>query len=121
VSLFVPSRRSSDLYSPENPESPIADDMSPAAPVKVETVYQDVLYPPFAGRVDDLTVHPDRDDRSLDITALDLLSLLQGTKVSTELYRAQRTGALIGVLLDAAGWTGPRDLDLGATFVPWWW
>src|SRR5690606_2324437 len=36
-------------------------------------------------------------------------------------YRAQRTGALIDVLLDAAGWTGPRDLDLGATFVPWWW
>lgn len=109
------------IYSPENPESPIADDMSPAAPVKVETVYQDTLYPLFAGRVDDLTVHPDRDDRSLDITALDLLSLLQGTKVSTELYRAQRTGALIDVLLDAAGWTGPRDLDLGATFVPWWW
>jgi hypothetical protein len=109
------------VYSPENPESPIADDMSPAAPVKVETVYQDVLYPLFRGRIDDLDVHPDRDDRSIDITALDLLALLQGVRVSTELYQAQRTGTLIGVLLDAAGWTGPRDLDLGATFVPWWW
>src|SRR5690606_20333360 len=64
---------------------------------------------------------PDRDNRSIDITALDLLSLLQGTKISTELYAAQRTGALIGVILDAVGWSGPRDLDLGATFVPWWW
>jgi hypothetical protein len=109
------------VYSPENVESPIADDMSPAAPVKVETVYQDTLYPLFMGRVDDLEVHPDRDNRSIDITALDLLSLLQGTKISTELYAAQRTGALIGVILDAVGWSGPRDLDLGATFVPWWW
>lgn len=109
------------LYSPENPDSPIADDISPAAPVKVETVYQDTLYPLFTGRVDDLDIHPDRGNRSIDITALDLLSLLQGVKISTELYQAQRTGTLMGVILDAVGWTGPRDLDLGATFVPWWW
>lgn len=109
------------LYSPENPDSPIADDMSPAAPVKVETVYQDTLYPLFTGRVDDFDVHPDRGNRSIDITALDLLALLQGVKISTELYQAQRTGTLIGIILDTIGWTGPRDLDLGATFVPWWW
>jgi len=109
------------IYSPENPDSPIADDLSPAAPVTVETVYDDVLYPLFTGRVDDFDVHPDRGDRSADITALDLLSLLQGVKVSTELYQAQRTGTLMHVILDAVGWTGPRDIDLGATFVPWWW
>ncbi|MDT0387808.1 hypothetical protein [Streptomyces dubilierae] len=109
------------IYSPEDPESPIADDMSPAAPVKVESVYDDTLYPLFTGRVDDLDVHPDRGDRSVDITALDLLSLLQGVKISTELYQAQRTGTLVGVILDTVGWTGPRDLDLGATHVPWWW
>jgi hypothetical protein len=109
------------IYSPENPESPLADDMSPAAPVKVESVFQDTLYPLFTGRVDDFDVHPDRGDRTVDITALDLLSLLQGVKISTELYQAQRTGTLIGVILDTIGWTGPRDLDLGATFVPWWW
>jgi hypothetical protein len=109
------------IYSPENPDSPIADDMSPAAPVKVETVYQGVLYPLFTGRIDDLQVHPDRGDRSIDITALDLLSLLQGVKISTEVHASQRTGTLIGIILDAIGWTGPRDLDLGGTFVPWWW
>jgi hypothetical protein len=109
------------IYSPENPDSPIANDMSPAAGVRVETVYDNVLYPLFTGRMDDFDVHPDRVDRSADISALDLLSLLQGVKISTELYQTQRTGALIGVILDAVGWTGPRDLDLGATFVPWWW
>jgi hypothetical protein len=109
------------IYSPENPASPIADDLSPAAPVKVESVFNDVLYPLFTGRVDDFDVHPDRGDRSVDITALDLLSLLQGVKISTELYAAQRTGTLMHVILDALGWTGPRDIDLGATHVPWWW
>ena len=109
------------IYSPENPESPIADDMSPAAPVVVETVYDNTLYPLFIGRVDDFEVHPDRDNRTIDLTALDLLALLQGVKISTELYEAQRTGTLIGVILDTIGWTLPRDIDLGATFVPWWW
>lgn len=109
------------LYSPENPDSPIADDLTPAAAVKVESVYEDTLYPLFVGRVDDFDVHPDRGDRSVDITALDLLSILQGVKISTELYQGQRTGTLIGIILDAVGWTGPRDIDLGGTFVPWWW
>lgn len=109
------------IYSPENPNSPIADDLSPAAPVKAETVFRDATYPLFVGRIDNFDVHPDRGDRSVDITALDLLSLLQGVKISTELYAAQRTGTLINVILDAVGWTGPRDIDLGATHIPWWW
>ena len=109
------------VYSPENPDSPIADDMSPAAPVIVETVYDNVLYPLFVGRIDDLDVHPDRGNRTIDISALDLLALLQGTRISTELYEAQRTGTLVHAILDTIGWTLPRDVDLGATFVPWWW
>jgi hypothetical protein len=109
------------IYSPENPDSPIVDDIAPAAPVKVEVVTGDTLYPLIRGRVDDFEVHPDRDNRSADISALDDLSLLRGTTISTELYEAQRTGTLIGVILDAIGWTAPRDLDLGGTFVPWWW
>lgn len=109
------------IYSPENPDSPIADDMSPAAPVKVDTVLNDTLYPLFMGRVDEVEIHPDRGDRSIDITAVDLLSLLQGAKISTELFQAERTGVLVHAILDAIGWTGPRDIDLGATHVPWWW
>lgn len=109
------------LYSPENPDSPIADDLSPAAPVTVETVVNDTLYPLFTGRVDDFDVHPDRGNRSIDITALDLLSLLQGVKISTVLFQAHRTGTLMHIILDEVGWTGPRDIDPGATHVPWWW
>lgn len=109
------------VLSPENPDSPIADDLIPAVPIKVETVVDDVLYPLFRARIDDFDVHPDRGDRSVTISAVDDLALLQNANISTEVYAAQRTGALMHVVLDAAGWTGPRDIDLGATFVPWWW
>jgi hypothetical protein len=109
------------IYSPENPDSPVADDLSPASPVKVEVTLDDVLYPLFAGRIDEFEAHPDRANRTADITALDDLSLLRGARIFTDVYQARRTGTLIGVILDAIGWSGPRDLDLGATFVPWWW
>lgn len=109
------------IYSPENPDSPIADDIAPAAAIKVEEVIDNVLYPLMTGRVDLFDVRTDRGDRSAVITGLDGLALLRGAKISTELYEAQRTGTLIGVILDAIGWTAPRDLDLGATHVPWWW
>lgn len=109
------------IFSPENPDSPIAADIAPAAPIKVEEVIDNVLYPLMTGRVDDFDIRTDRGDRSAPITGLDGLALLRGTKISTELYEAQRTGTLVGVILDTIGWTAPRDLDLGATHVPWWW
>lgn len=109
------------IYSPENPDSPISSDIAPAAPIKVEEVIDGTLYPLIRGRIDTFAVSTDRGRLAAEITGLDGLSLLRGTRISTELYQAQRTGALIGVILDTIGWTAPRDLDLGATHVPWWW
>lgn len=108
------------VFSPESQDSPI-DDISPAAPIKVEEVIDDTLYPLIRGRIDVFEVKTDSGDLSATVTGLDDLALLRGAKISTELYEAERTGTLIGVLLDEVGWTAPRDLDLGATFIPWWW
>jgi len=108
------------LYSPENPASPLADDFSPAAPIRAEVVVDGTLYPLVRGRVDDFTVHADRGDTSVDIVGQDNLALLD-TEISTELYAARRTGELMHIILDAVGWTGPRDIDLGATHIPYWW
>jgi hypothetical protein len=109
------------IFSPENPDSPISSDIEPGAEMKVDVVIDNVLYPLMRPRINTFQVNTDRGDRSATITALDGLALLQGTKISTDLYAAQRTGTLIGILLDTIGWTRPRDLDLGATHVPWWW
>jgi hypothetical protein len=42
--------------------------------------------------------------------------------ISTPLYQGITTGQAIGYILDACGWSAPlRDLDNGATVIPFWW
>lgn len=109
------------LYSPENPASPISNDVAPAARIKVEETINGQLYPLMRGRIDTLKVNTRRGDRSAQITGFDDLALLRGKKITTPMYQAKRTGTLIVAILDAVGWTGARDVDFGATHVPWWW
>jgi hypothetical protein len=109
------------VYSPENDASPLAGDLDPARPMRMQVSWNGTTYPLFAGRIDDFTLKVDRDDRTLDLTFLDGLSLLQGVKLSTAVYRSMRTGELINTILDLVGWTGGRDIDDGATIVKYWW
>ena len=87
----------------------------------MEVTWNGNLYPLFRGRIDDYNIQADFADRTVDFTFMDGLAFLQGVQLSTGVYEAMRTGDLIGTVLDLAGWTGPRDLDHGATFVPFWW
>lgn len=109
------------VYSPENAASPLFGELDPARRVKFQVDWNGITYPLFNGRIDDFDVKADRTDRTVSFTFLDGLSELQGTKLSTQVYTSQRTGYLISLILDAVGWTGPRDLDPGATVVPYWW
>lgn len=108
-------------YSPENAAGPLFGELDPARKVRFQVDWAGVTYPLFNGRIDDFDVKADRSDRTVSFTFLDGLSELQGTNLSTSVYTSQRTGYLIGLILDAVGWTGPRDLDPGATVVPYWW
>lgn len=110
------------IYSPENRQSPLFEDLGPAREVTAEAIFQNVTYPLFTGRIDDFAVHPDRADRTVDFTVLDGLIQLQGTKLSTAVYEARRTGEIINIILDEAGWpTDLRSVDVGASYVQWWW
>lgn len=108
-------------YSPENTGSPLAGDLDPAREARAQVTFSGITYPLFRGRVDDYDVKSDRTDRSVSFTFLDNQALIQNQKIDTELFTAIRTGAAVSIILDTVGWTGPRDIDLGATFVPWWW
>lgn len=108
-------------YSPENQDSPLSNDLDPARDTKIEATWNGNLYPLFRGKIDDYNMKVDFSDRTVDFTFLDGMSLLQGVQLSTAVYTSQRTGALIDTILDLAGWTGGRDIDLGATVVPFWW
>lgn len=109
-------------YSPENAASPLAGKVLPGRSVFSKATLLGVDYSLFNGQLDDFTVKPDFEDRSIDVSCLDALGRLRGVEVSTELYSGVRTGEAIGHLLDAAGWSATaRDLDPGATVMPWWW
>lgn len=108
-------------YSPENPESTLAGTIDPARGTVWDVTWNGTTYPLFTGRMDDHDVHADFDDRTVDFTFLDGMSFLQGVRLSTGVYQAMRTGALVDTILDLAGWTGPRSIDPGATVVPFWW
>lgn len=110
------------LYSPENTSSGLYGDLEPGRETRIQATFQGTAYPLFYGRLNDFTVHPDRSDRSVDFTALDGLSTLQGVKISTALYQALRTGEIVNLILDEAGWpAGRRDIDIGASFTHYWW
>jgi hypothetical protein len=108
-------------YSPDFASSPLFGDLEPSQLLKGSVAFGGHDYPLVSARVDDYNIRADMTDRTVDFTFLDGLNDLQNVKLSTEVYKARRTGELIGVILDLVGWTGPRDLDLGATLVPYWW
>lgn len=108
--------------SPDNTASPISGTVLPARPVRFRADYGGKKIVLYRGHLDDFDVLPDRDNRSVKLSCLDVLANLKETKVSTELFQGVRTGEAIGHLLDAIGWpTEKRDLDLGATHIRWWW
>lgn len=113
---------SSRDYSPENTTSPLAGLVRPGREVRIRATLDGVTYGLMRGHLDDYKVLPDLEQRSVKLSLLDGLSRLRGLDVSTGLHHGLRTGQAIGLLLDAAGWPAElRDLDVGATTIPWWW
>lgn len=109
------------VYSPENTGSVLAGNLDAARTTALQVLFNGTAFPVFHGRLDNYTVHVDRNNRTVDFTALDDEAKFQTTPVTTGLYNGIRTGTAVGAVLDAVGWTGPRDLDVGSTVMPWWW
>lgn len=118
---FALSNQSRD-YSPDNAASPLAGLVLPGRGVYIKATLAGVDYPLFTGYLDDFDLRPGRSDRNITVRCLDGLARLKGAQISTDLYEGIRTGAAIGVVLDAMGWSATlRDLDAGATVMPYWW
>jgi hypothetical protein len=112
-------------YSPRNASSPLFGKLKPARPVKItrDVTVSGVTttYTLFVGHTDDSPISPDANGKMVQFNLVDSLQDFQQNTVATVLWQGLRTGAAIGKILDAAGWTGGRDLDNGATVIPWWW
>jgi hypothetical protein len=109
-------------YSPENTSSALYGNVVPGRRVQVTGTYGALSTTVFSGRIDDFTLKLDREERYVEVDCVDALGQLKGVKVSTAVEQGLRTGEAIGRILDAVGWpAADRNLDVGATVMPFWW
>lgn len=109
-------------YSPENTSSPLAGFVTPGRSVRLEATAAGTPATLYTGYLDDFDIKPEINDRSVPATCIDALGRLRGVSVTTPLYQGIRTGDAVGYLLDAVGWpAAARDLDVGASYLPYWW
>lgn len=109
-------------YSPENTSSPLVNNLGPGRAVRIRAIHNDVTYTLYNGFLDDFDMEPSIGNRSVSFTLLDTLARLSEARLSTDLHQGITTGAAFGLILDAVGWgTAERDLDQGATLIPYWW
>jgi len=111
------------IYSPENAGSPLYGNLVPGRPVKITATQDAAVTVIYRGFLDGYTVSPNKGDRAVTLSCLDLMArFAQANPLSTPLYASIRTGTAIGYILDALGWpSGARDLDPGASTIRWWW
>lgn len=108
-------------FSPENSSSPIADDILPGRPVVLRHTDTTSTVTLFDGIIDDYDVDTDAPARDFIAHCLDAWGRPGAENLSTALYQGLRTGEAVNIILDMIGWTGERDIDPGATIMPWWW
>ncbi|MEU7170303.1 hypothetical protein ABZ949_02280 [Micromonospora tulbaghiae] len=109
--------------SPQNGASPLAGKVLPGRPVKLTFTHPTTgqIVTLWSGITDRITSEPSTAGVPLNVEALDAWGRPGAEKLSTPLYRGLRTGDAINLILDQIGWTGGRDIDPGATVMPWWW
>lgn len=108
-------------YSPRNTTSPLYPNVKPRRRVVVTRLVGATTYTIFYGHTDDSPINPDVEAKTVTLNLVDSLADLRGINVTTPLYQGIRTGTAIGYVLDNIGWTAGRDIDSGASMLPWWW
>ena len=74
------------------------------------------------GYLDKPRLIPDLNRQVVEASCLGIFTRLQGTRISTALYKNITTDVAIGHVADAVGWpTARRRFDTGRTMLSWWW
>ena len=104
-------------FSSANTASPLAGRVTPGRRAELSLSSAVLL----SGVVERVTVDANHPADAATFEVLDAWGRPGGEQLSTPVYAGVRTGTAIGHVLDAIGWTGGRDIDLGATHIPFWW
>lgn len=117
---FILNNRSRDYY-PDNLFSPLHGLVTPARPVRIRAFTDLQEYVLYRGFIDDFNLDPGFGERSIEISCVDALIILQDANISTTVYPSIRSGDAIHRILDAISWPqNARDIDAGATTFRWW-
>lgn len=102
-------------YNSLNPSSAIHPNVRPMRPVRVRCTLNGATYTRFLGYITRIGSNPSLGTRDAVIEAVDLFVWLQRTKPTIASTGATTTGAAIGKVLDAIGFTETalRSLDTG--------
>lgn len=112
----------SKKYSPENSESPLDGKVKPGRPVRIVALEDGVTYPLFIGTIENFKLRPGMDQRTILFYAEDGLTQMRTQKIYTPVYESITTGAAVGHILDAIGWSeSKRTIDTGQTTLLYWW
>ena len=111
---------SDGLFTPRNTGAGLGRHVGPNRAVRLFALYEGKEYTLFTGSTTDFVLHADAAHRSVAISATDQIARLSDVTIHTDLYPSIRTGDAIHAILDAAGFTGPRDIDPGASVLRWW-
>lgn len=89
----------------------------PGRPVRVTSTHLGIPYGLFFGIIQSIESHPRRDEQDAWIECVDLFEWLNVDFPVIAATGPTTTGAAIGVILDAVGWTGEnyRALDTGSS------
>lgn len=110
------------IFSMDNPDSPIVDDVGPGRTARLRVNRGGTDYILFTGRIDEILNTSLKYSNNVPVTVYDGLAELAGVNISTAVYYGQKTGALIDIILNAAGWPAlKRRIDTGSSTVLWWW
>jgi hypothetical protein len=111
---------SARALAPDRAASPLYGKVAPGVPGRLDLTVSGVTTNLFSGSIDRLVYDPN--EWSLSGTLKDAWGVVADQQISTAVYQGQRTGTLIGVILDEIGWPADaRSIDPGATVVPYWW
>jgi hypothetical protein len=113
-------RNNDKRFSPGNVSSPLSPNVRTGRRVRLQYLTGGTTTL-FDGVIDKHSVDPNHPARAYTADCLDTWGRPADEKLSLPLYSGIRTGTAVGLILDEVGWTGGRDLDPGATIMPWWW
>lgn len=109
-------------FSSRNSASLLFGKLKPGRPVLIARTVNGGTTILFRGHTDDQPLNPDADSKTVTVSLVDFLADFQGQPVNIPLQAGLRTGAAINAVLDDCEWPATlRDIDPGATVIPWFW